>query len=278
MRKLIILTLAVVCSPLLSYSQTNKMKTAHQEEWDFYFSNVDGKPGSLYVDLGLKTVAPIADKPNLAWVYVQMNNPREDGFSSQEESEMLFKIEDALVERIASVHDAVYAGRLTSDGNRELYFYLGDTAGYDKTVQNVMSAFPEYRYSPGSKEDAGWGGYLDFLYPAPPQFQSIQNRRVVHQLQQQGDILTKERDVRHWIYFKTEANREEFLAKIKDDNFTVENKTTAEPGGEYPYCLVIKRADKVDWGSVDNYVLYLCGLADETDGEYDGWETSVEKE
>ena len=167
MRKLIIFTLAVVCSLLWSCNQTYKMKIAHQEEWDFYFSNVDDKPGSLYVDLGLKAVAPIADKPNLAWVSVQMNNPREDGFSSQEESEMLFKVEDALVERITLAHDAVYAGRLTSDGNRDLYFYLSDTAGYDKTVQDAMSTYPEYRYSLGAKEDREWGGYLDFLYPSP---------------------------------------------------------------------------------------------------------------
>ena len=35
----------------------------HQEEWEFYFSNVNDKLGSLFVDLGLHTIAPMADNP-----------------------------------------------------------------------------------------------------------------------------------------------------------------------------------------------------------------------
>ncbi len=41
---------------------------SHEEDWDFYFSNIDDIVGSFYLDLGLVKVAPLIDKPNLVWV------------------------------------------------------------------------------------------------------------------------------------------------------------------------------------------------------------------
>jgi|688.fasta_scaffold510294_1 uncharacterized protein (TIGR01619 family) len=256
---------------------TSQPKVGHQEEWEFYFSNVNDKLGSLFVDLGLRKVAPMIDKPNVVWVSIKMNNPREDGLSSQEESELLGDIEDALVDKIISKHNSIYVGRLTSAGDRDLYFYFGDTTLYDKTISEVMVAYPKYQFDFGSKEDKEWGGYFDFLYPLPQQFQSIQNRRVIEQLEKGGDKLIKERDVFHWIYFKSESDREKFLEKIKNDNFSIVRKDSDKSWGEFAYRLQIKRFDKVDQNSVDEYVIYLWKLANEIGGDYDGWETSIEK-
>jgi len=257
---------------------TSQSKSGHQEEWEFYISNVNDKLGSLFVDLGLHKVAPMSDKPNVVWISIKMNNPREDGLSSYEESGLLGDIEDALVEKIVSKHNAIYVGRLTSAGDRDLYFYFGDTTLYDKTISEVMVTYPQYQFDFGSKEDKEWGGYFDFLYPLPQQFQSIQNRQVIEQLEKGGDKLTKEREVFHWIYFKSENNREQFLEKIKNDNFSIVSKDSDQSCGDFAYRLQIKRIDKVDQNSVDEYVIYLWKLANEIGGDYDGWETSIEKD
>lgn len=257
---------------------STKTKVRHQEEWEFYFTNVDDELGSIFVDLGLKKIAPLKDKPNVVWVSIKMNNPREDGLSSQEESAILGKIEDALVDKIISKHNATFVGRLTSAGDRDLYFYFGETTLYDKTISEAMVAFPKYKFDYGTKEDKEWSGYFDFLYPLPQQFQSIQNRRVIEQLEEGGDKLIKEREVFHWIYFKSENDREKFLERIKSDNFSIVDKEYNKSWGELAYKLQIKRVDKVDQNSVDEYVIYLWKLADEIGGDYDGWETSIEKD
>lgn len=259
-------------------AKTSAAKAEHQEEWEFYFSKVNDKIGSFFVDLGLHKAAPMTNRPNVVWVSIKMNHPREDGLSSQEESGILGDIEDSLVDKIKSKHNAIYAGRLTSAGDRDLYFYFGDTTLYDKTISEVMVAFPKYQFDFGAKEDKEWSGYFDFLYPLPEQFQSIQNRRVIEQLEKAGDKLTKEREVFHWIYFKSDGDREKFLKTIKNDNFTIVDKTTDKSWGEFPYRLQIKRVDKVDQDSVDEYVIYLWRLAQEIGGNYDGWETSIEKD
>ncbi|MCZ8215225.1 MAG: DUF695 domain-containing protein, partial [Cyclobacteriaceae bacterium] len=212
---------------------TAQQKVGHQEEWEFYFSNVNDKLGSLFVDLGVRNVAPMKDKPNVVWVSIKMNNPRENGLSSQGESEILSNIEDALVDKMISNHNSVYVGRLTSAGDRDLYFYFGDTTLYDKTISEVMVAYPKYKFDFGSKEDKEWTGYFDFLYPLPQQFQSILNRRVIEQLEKGGDNLIKEREVFHWIYFKSENDREDFLKKIVNDKFSIVSKGSKKSWGEF---------------------------------------------
>lgn len=257
---------------------TIQLKAHHQEEWEFYFSNVNDKLGSLFVDIGLYNVASMKDKPNILWVSIKMNNPREDGLSSQEESEILGNIEDILIDKITSEQNSIYVGRLTSAGDRVFYFYVENSKGFDKVISETMAVYPNYQYDFDSKEDKEWQGYFEFLYPLPQQFQSIQNRRVIDNLEKNGDNLTKEREVFHWIYFKSNSDRERFLEKIKNENFLIVTKEYDISLGEFPSQLQIKRVDKVDQNSVDGYVIYLKDLAEELGGDYDGWETSVEKD
>jgi regulator of RNase E activity RraB len=114
------------------------------------------------------------------------------------------------------------------------------------------------------------------MYPEPVQLQSMQNRRVVYQLAQHGDPLTVPRPVEHWIYFKTERDRETYWNRVNAKGFELTEMTTdAENGGECPYLLRITREDMVDYDSIDECVLPLWGLATELNGNYDGWETGI---
>ena len=74
-------------------------------------------------------------------------------------------IEDGLQEFINRRHKSIYAGRLTTDGRRDFYFYMGDTTLYDKTISESMVAYPSYTYDFGIKEDRLWKSYLEFMYP-----------------------------------------------------------------------------------------------------------------
>jgi uncharacterized protein (TIGR01619 family) len=247
----------------------------HTEEWDFYFCRVDDKPASIYLDLGLKEVAPVKDKGNIFWVSIQMNNPKEDGLSSSEESDFLWEIEDQLIASINLKHAAVYAGRLTHNGARDYYFYFGDEVLMDKTVSDVMVNFPAYEYDFGIKENDNWDSYFNFLYPSPRDYQSIMNRRVLTQLEKNGDKLTESREVDHWIFFKSDADRKMFEDEVLKRNFRIKVKDFSKEYGENPYKLVITRGDKVGWKDIDKYTIELWELANQFHGDYDGWECPI---
>lgn len=105
----------------------------------------------------------------------------------------------------------------------------------------------------------------------------MSNRDVLENLEKNGDSLTIEREVFHWIYFKSENDRSKFILLVKEKRFEiVEEVFNTED--EYPYSLQIKRVDKVGYEDIDHYTLSLWVLANENNGIYDGWETSVEND
>ncbi|WP_073132018.1 DUF695 domain-containing protein [Chryseolinea serpens] len=249
----------------------------HEQEWDFYFSNVDGKPGSFYLDMGLKDVAPVNSMPHFFCVSLKMNDPREDGLSSDREYDTLIEIENHLEDGIKDKRDIVYAGRLTFNGMREFYFYTADPLLVEKTISESLVRFPNYACDFEVKDDKEWLYYLDFMYPDPRQVQSILNRRVIDSLEKNGDKLTKPREVNHWIYFRSIEAREKFIEQVKEKGFNIDGVETLNDR-EFKYQLRISRVDGVRHRDVNQYVLYLWELAGELDGEYDGWETSIEAE
>ena len=249
------------------------------DKWDFFFAKVNGKVASLFVDLGVREVAPDATHPWLLWVWVYFNHPRENGLSSSQEADTLSEIEDALADAVGNAVDGFLVGRITTDGHREFYFYASSVAGFDDALARSMISFPGYQWDAGTEHDPQWKHYLDVLYPTPRDWERIKNRRVIEQLQRHGDPLKRKRPVFHWAYFTNESSRRQFVAAIKDRGYTVTNQETVDdPSCPHPFGVSFEREDNVDWDSINQVTLELFELADALEGFYDGWETSVEKE
>lgn len=101
------------------------------------------------------------------------------------------------------------------------------------------------------------------------------NKKTIKALIDQGDKLSTVREVFHWIYFKNEKDKNNYLTEVLAEGFVLVSSNKIDD--KFPYQLQIKRIDKVDENSVNEYVIYLWGKAIEYKGDYDGWETSIEK-
>jgi len=254
------------------------MKTDYQPDWAFYFSNVDDNLSSIATDLNLINIAPVNGQDNVVYISIKMPNPREDGLSSNEDSDDLWKIEDEIIKAFESNNlNYTFAGRLTSNGFRDLYFFGENPNSMEKQVFSSMTAFPKFEFDFGHKPDKEWSGYFDFLYPLPRQMQVVQNRRVLEQLEKGGDDLTKPREVFHWIYFKTQNELNQFENFTDILGFETKNKGETESSSGYKFVISVSRVDKVGYDEIDNYTLELWEKAQELNGDYDGWETSIEK-
>lgn len=245
------------------------------EEWNFYMTTIENKPASIYLNLGLHSLIPIKEKSNLTWISVKLNDQIENGLTTDEESKILFEIEDKILETINN-NNSLYIGRMTNNGYRDFYFYSKDVVLFTSEAMKIANKYRNYELVIDSKKDKTWQGYLD-IYPNEADFQSISNRDVLENLEKNGDNLSKARDVFHWIYFITENDRENYLKMVEKDNFVLVAKDF-DKKNELPFGLQIKRIDKVDYGVIDDYTLYLWKLAKDNNGDYDGWETSVETE
>jgi uncharacterized protein (TIGR01619 family) len=244
------------------------------ENWDSYLCNVNDVLASIFLNLELRKSAPDREKPNLLWVWVYMKSPREDGLSSRAEFEMLGAIEDQLTKMMTEKFDAVFCGRITTDGRREFYYYAPHSEQLERAVEDTLSQFKGYESNCGWKEDSNWTQYVEVLYPSEEDRRRMENRKVLDVLEQKGDTLARPRDVWHWIYFRTDADREHFLVAVTPLEYRLQSRPDSK-NKEYPNGICIVRFQSVKSPEIDDAVIELFRLAREYRGDYDGWETQV---
>ena len=241
--------------------------------WGHYFTNVNGALASVALDRRLRPKVPIESRPHLLWVKVQLRSPKPNGLSDRGELEALATIEDDLRSGLKAACRAVEAGRITTAGRQELYFYGADDKGFQDAVSAVMQKFNPYRFDMGSKADPEWRQYLDALYPTGEDFQRMSNMDVLDGLLSAGDTLRPVRDVRHWIYFGTPTDRQWLAAKAKALGYRIGPETDGPP--DRPFGLVIARDQSLTPDQIDSTVIELYRLAKQVGAEYDGWEAAV---
>ncbi|WP_417350229.1 ribonuclease E inhibitor RraB [Flavobacterium alkalisoli] len=114
-------------------------------------------------------------------------------------------------------------------------------------------------------------------FSTPSQNELSGNEFVIENLKQYGDSLIKPRKVNHWIYFKNELDRQNFIELIKKDGFTIEEESFNNDLDETPFILHISGTNKVDLHNANKFTALIESKAKKYNGDYDGWETSIEK-
>ena len=244
------------------------------QNWDFFMCRIEGAPASIRTNLALIEVAPLEGLSQRLQFYIKMQNPRPDGLSSNEEYSILCDIEDAIGEK-AEATGAVLAGVVKSEGFLELWFYTQNAEALAKTCEDALQTFEGYQSGYNIAEDPEWEDYFGFLYPDEFSYQTMQNRKVLMQLEKNGDKMEVPREIDHFIYFKEaaqqqafakEAEAKGFKVRFNDDEFVEDRKAE---GKEYPYMVEATREDSpLD---IDDIVWDLLELASPFEGEYDGW-------
>lgn len=253
------------------------MEEQYHPDWDAYFCTLDEKPASIAIDLDLRRFAPLEDRINLIQISIRVMDPDENGLPKGHELEKLSEIEDNLACELGDKLDAVFAGRIAHDGLRSFYFYAATSADAAEVVINSISEFEGYSAQLEISEEPEWETYFDFLLPDEREFQRIQNRRLLAQLEEYGDKPDRPRKIEHWVYFPTEENRADFVRSVVSQGYQCENMP-AEDGNPLNYKLLVSRDDPTTEENIDEVVLYLWETAQEFEGEYDGWETTVVRE
>lgn len=234
-------------------------------DWDFYMLGVDDQPASTFVDLALAAIAPITNAPIMAYVSVLMRASRPDGLSSQEEFDDLVAVERSLEAAIQAQAHTVYAGRCTTAGSRDFYFYVADPDAFDTGVAEAMVQHPDYRFNTGHRPDAAWSVYREFLYPGARDMQRIQNRRVLAVLEEHGDRLDVPRWIDHRAYMPTPEAAEALQIHLVKLGYSIE--THSDDNGE-AMTLDFKRIDRPR--EIEQVVIPIFETVRSLGGTYDG--------
>jgi uncharacterized protein (TIGR01619 family) len=248
---------------------------APAEKWDSYLCRVNDKAASIFVDLGLKNIAPDISRPILlvVWLYLQYPD-KENGLSTQREFDVLCELEDILEHKVTDVFSAIYAGRITNDGRREFYFYSNSSNEFEKIAIETLADYKHYKFHAWAVANADWEQYLNVLFPSAMNLRWMGDREVVSKLELHGDSLITPREIEHWAYFSSEQDRAAFAAALINYGFNIQNKHYSETS-ENKFGLMLSKRQQATLTSIYETTSFLEIEAEKYNGYYDGWGSPI---
>jgi hypothetical protein len=246
-------------------------------QWDFYQCKVNSKPASIYLDMGLRQGAPDPQRPAILVVWLYLRHPHPDnGLSTDAEFDVLVEIEDRLSAALKRAYDAVYAGRITTEGRREFYFYSAACADIEATVRSALAPWSAYTIDAWGQPDAQWKQYLNVLYPKAASQRWMSDKAVITVLGERGDVADIARPLTHFSHFRTAAGRDAFSTAVAGAGFRLcEPTATAPRDAALPFGLVYELTQMPKLAQVFETTELLVRLSEKHGGEYDGWECPV---
>ena len=246
-------------------------------KWDFYQCTVNGKPASIYLDLALQAAAPDLKRPLLLIVWLDLRLPDPDHhMSTDAEFDALGAIEDRLVDSFAGAYGCTYAGRITTDGRREFYFYSASAHQMEALALAALAPFPGYTVKAWRQPDAQWKQYRGVLYPRGQSLRWMKDKAVVDALAKAGDTPAIARAVSHFSYFSSDARRTAFTQAIEHAGFRIGKLLDNRKAGDtYPFGVAYQLMQTPTLAVMSETTALLSKLSEKNSGQYDGWECAV---
>ena len=250
------------------------------QEWNAYRSWIDDNPAVFRLNLALDEVAPIEGFSYCVRITIELKNPDENGFSTNERPQ-IYAIEDQILRPLQSDKDILVAV-LTVQGEVTWYFYSQAPEALQERLSATWDTSMGYTYQVECSEDKQWNFFLKGLYPNIYEKQTIYNREILSACQENEDQVEVPRPIEHWLYFDTEQDMLSAIEKAAALGFTVysSEKVVPEEGKEVQedlgYCLILSKENTPIY--IDGDTWDLIDIALDTHGGYDGWETILVKE
>ena len=141
-------------------------RTPEKDLWWTYLAEFENQPGSVVVNLALKSRAPLTDYQHLVVTGVRFSSSTTNGLPDVKDIDALNALAEKRLTVISQKTPLIRVGVFTHDGERLDYIYIRDKVG----VEDVLKKFyqdvcPERKTYINLKDDPKWEAYLDFLFP-----------------------------------------------------------------------------------------------------------------
>ncbi|WLQ16210.1 DUF695 domain-containing protein [Hahella aquimaris] len=245
-----------------------------QDKWNVYPRFTDEGQAWVSVNLGYEEIAQTDARNSLLAVRLKLKRPNAQGLPTSEEFAALEEIDEALFAGLEA-HNAVYAGRITVNRERFFFYYMNcDEKAAAAIVRHVGRQFG-YILEFGVSADPEKQSYWLNLYPSEDDWQVIQDLDVLQALAKSGDQPDLQREVTHWAYFPTQALAQQFADWAAAEHYVVTRCAREEDGDRFQ--VIFSHTGSMRLDDISFRTLYSNRKAKEFGGDYDGWETSVEK-
>ncbi len=199
----------------------------------------------------------------------------ENGMPTDEEFPNITALDEMLDNRITKVN-GVYVGRVTVRGHRYFYYYLDIAEDALKPIIAQAEKETGYQIEYKYQEDVSKQFYWNELYPTNDDWRVINDMQVLDQLAEHGDNPEAKREIKHWAYFGAQSASVDFANWAKEEGYAVTYQGAVQEGEGY--VVQFSHTGAAHLWDLSQYTIAINRKAEELEGNYDGWETSVEKD
>jgi hypothetical protein len=243
--------------------------------WEVYQCQIGEYPAFISYDDGIRHSIAAVAPPVLIRVRVKFLAASDAGLPAGEEFASLSALEERLEEEVSRWR-GLYVGRVTVAGSRYFHVFADAPAHEISASLRRVSEGTGYEIGYVQVADPEFSGYWRDLYPSEEERQVIENSKVLESLKRLGDDHSIPRRIDHWCYFDTPAARSEFESWALATGFQRAGHTEpTEANGQYG--LRVHAVARPETEEITEVTLSLLRRAKEFGGDYDGWETKVER-
>lgn len=244
------------------------------DNWGHYFADMAGHYASILFDDGIS-----GEVDQLAYTFslklrVELQNPTANGLTTSEEADRLNTLEDS-VQAIVASHGGVLLGRVTTNGTRWILGLVSSEAIEGEVAAAIVNA--GYQGEVSITSDPTKSVYWDDLYPDADSRQVLNDMLVLQALSKEGDVPEVARPVRHWTYFVKRENAEAFCSWLDEHGYQHDGLQKEGTILRRKWLVQSHHECTMRLNDITHHTLAHFRQARALVGEYDGWETSVEK-
>jgi len=245
-----------------------------EETWYSFPARLGEHQGFIACNYSFSEIADNDKRNNHLVVRLAFKQPDEHGLPTPEEFPVLKTIDEQLDRTIRSC-GGIYVGRITVDRHRYFHYYVDFSE--DKAMQFVQQVATEadYELQYILEQDSEKNNYWEELYPTIDDWQIIRDLKVLDALTENGDDENIKREVLHWAIFENEETATEFSCWVEQNKYRL--KSMEQDEDDNIYTVHFTHTGSMVLGDITTHSKTINRKVTELDGEYDGWETSVEK-
>lgn len=246
------------------------------DHWETFPCTIGDHAAFITYDHGIRTELGALPFQNCAGFEITLKNPDDRGLPHGDEFSWLNEVEDRISSGLTEAR-AVSVGRITTNGRRRILYYTTHDEATSMAIAREAASSYGYVIELAHALDLERSHYWNELFPTDDDWQVIQDMRVEDSLRKEGDPLTMPREVEHWAYFHTAADRQRFVEAVTGQFDAIElYETTDSSRGIFTAKLA--HTSLPDYRSMNKFTMFLNRAAKESGGDYDGWETLLCKQ
>lgn len=164
-----------------------------------------------------------------------------------------------------------YVGNRFIDGWSELYFYSMNSKNIQKDIDAYLKE-RSFKFESGVVKDTKWEFYRGNLQPSELEFFMIESQKIVDMLVEEGDDITKEREVEHYVMFDTQTQMQRFIESLGSIGFEFKDEISND---ECEYGAAVVKSHDLQYKTLQKNIEELNELAKKEHGFYELWSTTL---